>query len=161
LEGIVLADVPVEILVEVEDDVSGAFREAMATANARPYRVVFPSYSHKDDLVVERIEAYAESFGDEYLRDLNRLRTGQNWREELRRFVQRADVFQLFWSDNASTSPYVADEWQVALQERQSRPDPFFLRPVYWTESLLPEPPSELTEIHFARVFLNHEKPGS
>jgi len=150
LEGVILADVSVAIIVE-SDDVPDIFQEAMAEANARPYRLVFPSYSHDDEQVVERLEAYAESFGDEYLRDVRRLRTGQRWKEELKGFIRRASVFQLFWSERAAQSAYVADEWRCALRERDVRPDPYFLRPVYWREPLAPYP-EELREIHFAKV---------
>jgi TIR domain len=151
LEGVILASVSISLVIDA-DDVPAMFKEAMAVANARPYRLVFPSYSHDDEAVVERLEAYAESFGDEYLRDVRRLRTGQRWREELCGFVRRANVFQLFWSEKAAQSPYVSDEWQYALLEVQSRPDPYFLRPVYWTDSLFPEPPQELRTLHFAKV---------
>jgi hypothetical protein len=149
-EGIVLADVSVAILVEV-DDIPEIFRNSLAESNARPYRYVFPSYSHQDKEAVERLEAYAESFGDTYLRDVRSLRAGQEWNEELRGFIKRADVFQLFWSVNAARSNYVRNEWQCALSERTTRPDPYFLRPIYWTETPA-EIPKELEPIHFAKV---------
>ncbi|MEK7408109.1 MAG: hypothetical protein AAB225_23810, partial [Acidobacteriota bacterium] len=63
LEGVILADVPVTIFVATEE-APEIFREALATANARPYRLVFPSYSHQDVEIVERLETYAASFGD-------------------------------------------------------------------------------------------------
>jgi hypothetical protein len=63
-------------------------------------------------------------------------------------------VFQLFWSDNAARSTYVEDEWRCALAERSGRPDPYFVRPIYWTDkpAAIPE---ELRHIHFAKVPLN------
>lgn len=150
LEGIVLADVAVAILVE-QEEVPDLFRNALAESNARPYRFVFPSYSHEDKEAVERLESYAESFGDTYLRDVRSLRAGQEWNEELRRFIKRAHVFQLFWSEPAARSRYVESEWKFALQERSGRPDPYFVRPIYWTDkpAAIPE---ELSQIHFARV---------
>jgi molecular chaperone DnaK len=151
-EGLILAAVPVSIFV-AEEEVPEIFREALAEANARPYRYVFPSYSHQDARIVELMEGYAQSFGDVYLRDLTQLRAGQRWQEELRRFITKADVFQLFWSENAAASAYVQDEWHEALEERKGRPDPFFVRPVYWTDKAEPPPiPPELHEIHFARL---------
>jgi len=150
-KGVILADVAVTILVEVANDVPAIFREALANASARPYRLVFPSYSHEDAEVVERLEAYAESFGDEYMRDVRRLRGGQRWHEELQGFIKKANVFQLFWSDRASRSRYVTDEWQYALLERTVRPDPNFVRPIYWTDRPAPIP-KELSRLHFAKV---------
>jgi len=103
LEGMILADVAVSILV-TEESVPEIFREQMAEVNARPYRFVFPSYSHEDADIVEQLESYAASFGDEYLRDIRRLRAGQRWDEELRGFIKKAAVFQLFWSSRAAES---------------------------------------------------------
>ena len=150
LEDLVLADVPVSIAVE-NDDVPEFFRDALSEANVRPYRSVFPSYSHMDHEVVERLEVYARSFGDEYLRDVQVLRAGQCWNPKLMGFIKQADVFQLFWSDNACLSDYVREEWQQALRERVVRPDPYFLRPVYWTPDPAPIP-EELRDLHFAKI---------
>ncbi|MEK7404156.1 MAG: toll/interleukin-1 receptor domain-containing protein, partial [Acidobacteriota bacterium] len=153
LDGVILADVPVTIFVAGEE-APEIFREALEEANARPYRLVFPSYSHEDVEIVERMETYAASFGDEYLRDVSKLRAGQRWNDELKGFIGRADVFQLFWSQNAATSRYVEQEWRHALREREARPDPHFVRPVYWSPEPAPIPP-ELQPLHFAKVPLS------
>jgi hypothetical protein len=150
LAGVLLADVNVTVFV-AGDCVPEIFREQLAQANAKPYQRVFPSYSHRDAAVVERLEIYAASFGDEYLRDVTKLRTGQIWNEELLAFVKAADVFQLFWSCEAAASKYVEQEWRSALKERESRADPFFLRPIYWTQQPAPIP-SELSHLHFGKV---------
>ncbi|MGA2076970.1 MAG: Hsp70 family protein [Terriglobia bacterium] len=150
LEGVILADVRVVVFV-ADEQVPDIFRERLNQANARPYRRVFPSYSHEDAEVVERLEAYAESFGDEYMRDVSKLRVGQRWADELGNFIRRADVFQLFWSERAAASAYVEQEWRHGLREREARPDPFFVRPVYWTKEPAPIPP-ELRDLHFVRV---------
>jgi len=150
LSGVILADIDFLILI-VEESAPDIFKRQLAEANARPYRLVFPSYSHEDSEIVDRLESYAAAFGDEYLRDVRRLRAGQRWNQELYGFIERADIFQLFWSDRASRSVFVADEWRYALQQRESRPDAHFVRPVYWT----PEPapiPEALQSIHFARL---------
>ncbi len=153
LEGMILADVPVIVFVEgrEQEELPEAFRQALAEANAGPYRAVFPSYSHADKEIVERLETYAAAFGDEYLRDVHALRAGQAWNAELLRFIEKADVFQLFWSHNAAKSPYVKAEWQHALEQRASRPDPHFIRPVYWASEPAPLP-LELQGLEFARV---------
>jgi len=151
LEGIVLADVAVTIFV-ANEDVPEIFREALAKANAKPYRHVFPSYSHKDAKVVERVEIFANVFGDEYMRDVMKLHSGQLWQPELLGFIGKADVFQLFWSENAIGSKFVEEEWRCAVKERNRRPDPYFVRPVYWAEKPALPIPSELQEIHFARI---------
>ncbi|MEK7406891.1 MAG: TIR domain-containing protein, partial [Acidobacteriota bacterium] len=81
-------------------------------------------------------------------------RAGQRWSEELKDFIQQADVFQLFWSEHAATSRYVETEWRCGLGERERRPDPYFLRPVYWSPLPAPIPP-ELQPLHFARLPLS------
>jgi hypothetical protein len=85
------------------------------------------------------------------LRDVKKLRSGQRWTEELQDFIEQADVFQLFWSEKAVVSRYVEQEWRSALKECGIRPDPFFIRPVYWADApaLIP---SELSHLHFARA---------
>jgi hypothetical protein len=150
LAGLLLADVKVTVFV-ADDCVPEIFREQLAQANAKPYRRIFPSYSHRDAAVVERLETYAVSFGDDYLEDVKKLRSGQAWNPELLAFIKGADVFQLFWSGEAAASKYVEEEWRSALKERESRADPFFLRPVYWTHEPAPIP-SELSHLHFARI---------
>jgi hypothetical protein len=153
LDCMSLADLAIDILV-AGTDTPELFREALAQVNARAYRTVFPSYSYDDAEVVERLEAYADAFGDRYLRDVRALRTGQNWSSELMAFIHQADVFQLFWSEKAAVSDYIEVEWRRALEERATRPDPHFVRPVYWAPQIAKPIPEELRELHFARVSL-------
>ncbi len=64
--------------------------------------------------------------------------------------IERADIFQLFWSSEASQSAYVEQEWRHALQ-LAGRKGPAFIRPVYW-EKNLPSVLEVLSSIHFAPV---------
>jgi hypothetical protein len=119
-------------------------------AASRPFRGIFPSYSHRDAGIVEEFERYARTLGDRYLRDVHELRAGEVWNDRLKDLIRQADVFQLFWSWNAMQSPYVEEEWRYAL----SLGRPHFVRPTYW-EDPLPElpgrslPPEELRRLHF------------
>lgn len=106
---------------------------------------IFMSYSHRDtDIVLNCHKAY-KALGFTVLIDRETLRSGQNWNDELMHMIERADIFQLFWSENAKKSEYVQQEWQHALQCKK---EGGFIRPVYW-EKPIPEPPSELADIHF------------
>ena len=120
--------------------------------HARPYRRIFASYSHRDTAIVEEFESHAVATGDRYLRDVVTLRAGEVWDERLLEIIKQADVFQLFWSWNALSSPLVREEWRQALALNR----PHFVRPVYWEEPL-PEqaglPPVELRRLHFQRVY--------
>src|SRR6185295_5982471 len=81
------------------------------------------------------------------------LRAGERWQPELERSIQRADVFQLFWSRHAMRSEYVQKEWRYALSLGRAN----FVRPVYWQDPLpadekLGLPPRELREVHFSKL---------
>src|SRR5262245_57372969 len=149
LGAIVVADVA--LAMRVDGAVAAAVAPEVESAQARPYRRIFPSYSHLDEPIVQQVEAYARTLGDEYLRDVTHLRSGGVWSERLADFIRTADVFQLFWSRNSMASTWVRREWEYAL----SLGRPFFIRPTYW-ETPMPEapdlPPPALRALHFQRL---------
>ena len=114
---------------------------------ARMYRQddIFISYSHRDTEIVRQCKKAYEALGHNVLVDFETLRSGQNWNAELLRMIDRADVFQLFWSENSSKSEYCRQEWQYALGLKRGEG---FIRPVFWQEPI-PTPPAELSAIHF------------
>ena len=63
--------------------------------------------------------------------------------------IDRATIFQLFWSENSSKSEYCRFEWEHALKKNRVG----FIRPVYWKDPM-PEPPDELGQFHFDYVEL-------
>jgi hypothetical protein len=140
-----VGDVSLRIRVD-----SGAAGPEQDTSRGRVYGKVFPSYSHQDAVVVDQIATAASSLGHQYLRDVERLRAGQDWQAELERYIDEADIFQLFWSPASMNSPHVQHEWDYALS--LNRPD--FVRPVFWEQprpSAPPHlPPPELDRLHFA-----------
>jgi hypothetical protein len=82
--------------------------------------------------------------------DVDSLRSGEDWTDALMRLIDRADIFQLFWSQNSAQSQFCRQEWQYALQQEKLKGDTF-IRPVYWEQPLIP-PPEELEPLHFAYV---------
>jgi hypothetical protein len=146
--SILLAEV--SLTIRVDAWIAGAPLSPPERATSRPFRNIFPSYSHKDAFIVEEFERYARTLGDRYLRDVHELRAGEVWNDQLKNLIQQADVFQLFWSWNALRSRNVEEEWRYAL----SLGKPNFVRPTYW-EDPLPEapelrlPPGELRRLHF------------
>jgi hypothetical protein len=108
---------------------------------------VFMCYSAVDAEIVETIaKAYlALGLALEDLR--SRARSGANWQEQVKELVDKADIFQLFWSKNAAVSQYVEQEWRYALSKGREH----FIRPVYWEEILTPPPP-ELAHLHFSHI---------
>jgi serine/threonine protein kinase len=150
LGSIILAELALSIRVNSEHEGSGRV-EAPVMQSVRPYRRIFASYSHKDVDIVEEFEEYAAATGDEYLRDAVALRSGQEWQDELYRLIDRADVFQLFWSSNSMVSEFVRREWEYALHLGRDH----FVRPVYWQEPLPAAsglPPEALRQLHFQRI---------
>jgi hypothetical protein len=152
--SVLLAEVDLQFRVEqrVDEKSSDPLHEA---ASVPRFRRVFASYSHKDREVVRQVERYAAALGDEFLRDVTHLRTGEAWSDRLRSLIRAADVFQLFWSWNSMESRFVKDEWTYALSlDRHG-----FVRPVYWQQPMpaRPErdlPPEELRRLHFCFLSL-------
>jgi hypothetical protein len=103
--------------------------------------------------VVLQVAVAASALGDQYLKDVLTLRSGEPWHDRLLQLIEEADVFQLFWSSNSMHSPHCRTEWEYALALGR----PMFVRPLYW-EDPFPEapdlgmPPDELRRLHFARV---------
>jgi hypothetical protein len=119
----------------------------VTSTTTKPYQSIFCSYSHKDTWIVERVEKAYKALGMDFLRDVVKLKSGQDWNDELLNMIDRADIFQLFWSSNAMQSKYVQQEWEYALKKGTGRVS--FIRPVYWEEPM-PNVPPELGHIHFA-----------
>jgi TIR domain len=109
---------------------------------------IFASYARTDLAVVKLFDAVISALAVADLKwDLKFLRSGDDWREGIRREILEADSFQLFWSKAASESPNVRDEWMFALGNREKG----FIKPIYWNEPLIPPPP-ELSYLHFGKV---------
>ena len=144
VEGVIVADIPISIYVG-----DRPMTAEMVHAPGRPYGAIFCSYSRRDTCVVKHVERACKTLGIDYLRDVVSLRSGEPWQPALLSMIERADIFQLFWSRNAVRSKYVEDEWRYAL--RLGREPSRFIRPVYWTEPM-PSPPPELGHLSFAFV---------
>ncbi len=149
---LLIADIRLPVVVPQAGDAAAGEPAAgeQAVQSARMYQSVFASYSHADTAVVEAMETACKALGMDYLRDVMTLKSGQSWSDELLNMIERADVFQLFWSETCCQSPYVEQEWQHALNLVE-RKGPAFIRPIYWQKPLAPVP-GALSHIHFAPV---------
>ena len=133
LGNIILTEVPLRL--SVDSDYVAPESQPGAMARAAPSLIgkfSLPTHTRTPQ-IVEDFENYVESLGDEYLRDVRTLRSGQKWSEELERMIRDASVFQLFWSSNSMMSDYVKQEWEYALGLNRGGK---FIRPVYWEEPL-------------------------
>ncbi len=145
--GLLIAQVPLSIRVRQPGETEAAESQIIL---ARMFEKVFASYSHKDKAVVDACCALSRSMGISMFVDSASLLSGDDWEKKLREAIRDSDVFQLFWSPNASASKEVEKEWRAALGlvgEKTER----FIRPLYWQQPL-PAVPSELNAFHFAQL---------
>lgn len=112
---------------------------------------VFISYSRKDTEVARVFKTILSATGMDVFLDVDNLRSGQLWQEELLHRIKRAGIFQMFWSENYSQSENCRMEWQYALQQNKGEG---YIRPVYWKTPLSPTPPEELGKFNFQFVEL-------
>ncbi len=118
-----------------------------------PYQKIFVSYSRKDVEIIDLYKLSQEALGNDLFIDTDAIRSGENWRAALAHAIDRADVFQLFWSENSAKSPNVRDEWDYALKYRCPQTlCAGFIRPVYWIKPMPADPPDELKHLNFVYV---------
>ncbi len=114
---------------------------------------VFLSYSHKDSMVIDKFEKLWNAAGVDYFRDTESLHSGDDWRQKIAGAIYDSSIFQLFWSTNASNSPWVEREYKAALVIKDSKGERF-IRPVAWEETA-PPLPKELEHLQSAFVNLD------
>jgi hypothetical protein len=115
---------------------------------------VFISYSRKDSEVARAFKNVLEGTGLDVFLDVDNLRSGQLWEDELKRRIERARIFQIFWSANYSRSENCKLEWEYALKQNK---DEGYIRPVFWKKPISPKPPEELNKFNFKYVQLPDE----
>jgi hypothetical protein len=145
-----IAQVPLSIGVRERNAVTQA--TLPTTTTVQIFNRIFASYSHKDTSIVDACVAVYEALGIYVYIDKKSLRSGQIWHDMLRQFVDKSDLFQLYWSKSSRQSTAVEDEWKYALS-LVGRKAETFIRPLYWEEDW-PKPPAELSHIHFAKLDL-------
>jgi len=119
----------------------------MVMANSKIFEKLFASYSHKDASIVNQFILAYKALGIKVYIDKETLRSGEKWRKKLTQLIERADVFQLYWSEAASESFNVQKEWEYALILLSQKGEKF-IRPCYW-EIPMPDPPIKLESFHF------------
>ncbi len=149
LEGLPIAMIPVALRVVHS---GSSLTAPQVTQRAGVLDRIFVSYSRRDTAVVEACSNFYRALGVQILMDTHDLRGGQDWRESLHNMISQADLFQLYWSENSAGSSEVEHEWRYArgLTSKGTT----FIRPVYW-DTPMPEPPAELSSIHFSKVDIN------
>jgi hypothetical protein len=86
------------------------------------FQRIFASYEREDTCVVECVGSVVRSLGVGELRwDLEILEAGDDWQTCLSQEIEKADSFQLFWSQHAKRSRNVRAEWKHALSLKRER----------------------------------------
>lgn len=83
---------------------------------AHKYNKVFISYAHKDEAKVKSFHEGLKLAGIEHFFDRNYLQAGDIFPQVIQDYINTADLFVLFWSENASKSEYVQKERLQALE---------------------------------------------
>lgn len=83
---------------------------------AHKYNKVFISYAHKDEEKVKSFHEGLKLAGIEHFFDRAYLKTGDIFPQVIQDYINSADLFVLFWSENASKSEYVDKERKQALE---------------------------------------------
>ncbi|MEM9952178.1 MAG: toll/interleukin-1 receptor domain-containing protein [Chloroflexota bacterium] len=132
-------------------------REFINSQPINVYQDIFISYSRKDTFIAEQYRAVQKMIGNTVFMDTHSIRAGEDWERALQRAIDKADIFQLFWSEHSAESEHVRFEWQYALQHRCPETNCVqFIRPAYWSKPL-PPIPEELSHLHFAYIELDEE----
>lgn len=83
---------------------------------AHKYNKVFVSYAHKDEAKVKSFHEGLKLAGIEHFFDRAYLKTGDIFPQIIQDYINSADLFVLFWSENAAESEYVKKERTQALR---------------------------------------------
>jgi hypothetical protein len=150
LKELPVAQIPLSIKV------GGCKEEKISVSKTKIYNKIFISYAHKDISIVEEAIKWYRVLGIKVLIDKSSLYSGHHWREDLRKLIEISDLFQLFWSTASKKSEMVEEEWRHALGLVGLKSE-FFIRPFFWEEEM-PEPPPELSHLHFEKLQIDKAK---
>jgi hypothetical protein len=114
------------------------------------YQRAFLSYASEDRSIVADVAQLLEVQGIDYFIDQISQRVGANWRAEIEKNIETADLFLLCWSRHAATSKWVAREieWALRTQRRNGGRHPD-IRPFLLEGPPFVPPPRALRHLHF------------
>ena len=118
--------------------------------HAQRFRRIYASVSRKDLEIIAEFKRYSELLNDRFLTTQFDEHPASRDTQSL---IRSADVFQLYWSNNALLSQELEQEWTYALSLNR----PGFVCPLYWeepfpTDSARSMPPPELLKLGFQKI---------
>jgi TIR domain len=126
-------------------------REPAAAGQMVRYRRAFISYASKDRPEVLKRVQMLKLARIEFFQDLLTLEPGDSWEKMLYEYIDRSDVFFLFWSTAASQSEWVKKEVEYAVKQKEGagEDDGPEIIPVIIEGPPPARPPAELSFLHF------------
>ena len=124
-----------------------------AIVEATTYKNAFISYASPDRAEVLRRTQMLSATGISFFQDIMQLKPGELWEKSLYKQIDNCDVFFLFWSSSAKNSKWVMEEYKYA-QSLQLKGKAIEIIPVPIEGPPAPEPPEELSHLHFNDGFL-------
>lgn len=123
-------------------------------ADMTRYRQAFISYASKDRPEVLKRVQMLNSAKINFFQDLLTLEPGDAWAKKLYEYIDKSDVFFLFWSKAASESEWVKREVEYARKASEdATPGPEIVPVIIEGPPHVP-PPAELSYLHFNDKFL-------
>jgi len=125
-------------------------KESTPRGMATRYSSAFISYARKDSHeVLQRVQMLSAA-GIKFRQDILDLDPGDIWEPKLYNWIDKSDIMFLFWSTAARESEWVRKEWTYALKNK----GPHYIRPVIIEGPPPPNPPAELSHLHFSDKIL-------
>lgn len=128
----------------------GTSHENVPAGNMVRYQQAFISYASKDRPEVLKRVQMLNLAKIKFFQDLLTLEPGDSWEKLLYDYIDKSDVFYLFWSTAASESEWVRKEIEYAIKlksgEHASGPE---IIPVIIEGPPAVRPPEELSFLHF------------
>ena len=123
---------------------------------AQPYERIFISYAHQDEETVRNYAKAYQLIKRDVFFDRDYLKAGDVFSQEIEKYIKTADLFILFWSENAAKSKYVQKEMDLALPRAFPQIKPYEKAKLRFSPvNIKPkaEPPTKLKGIyHFEEV---------
>ena len=118
--------------------------------DAHRYRRAFVCYASKDRPEVIRRVAMLRIAGVRVFQDVLSIEPGEQWEKKLYEYIDRCDLFLLFWSSAAKDSEWVEKEVHYACGRKHGDAmSPPEIYPVILESPPPSPPPAELAHLHF------------
>lgn len=154
------AQVPVGTLKFVFKVAAAAAPQPAAAPPAQPpaapeqsytaHKRAFISYASPNRPEVQKRVQMLLAEGVECYMDVLTFRPGERWESNIYQYIDRSDIFYLFWSEAAKGSPWVKQEITYALKRKgDSELAPPEIMPIILEGPPIVPPPDELKHLHF------------